>query len=123
MVAEAGKATQKCSEEQHNTHICAAFSPPSPALLQRAVEAEVAAVGMAEELGTTWCYTCGRTDATSCSASLVTAPQWGSSETGWCWRHCGGTVAAACRIAISLSRALLSLHGHKNTWLMDLQFS
>lgn len=123
VAAEAGKATQKCSEEQCKTHICTALSPPSPALLQGAVGAEVAAVGMAEELGTTWCCTCGRTDATSCSASLVTAPQWRSSETCWCWRHRGGTVAAACRIAISLSRAPPSLRRHENTWLMDLQFS
>ena len=74
-VAEASEATQKCSEEKSDTCICTAFSPPLPALLQGAAQAGRVVVGMAEELGTTWCCTCGRTDATSSSRSLVTAWQ------------------------------------------------
>lgn len=76
-VAEASEATQKCSEETYNTCICTVFSSPLPAVLQGVVHADGVVVGMAEELGTTWCCTCGRTDATSSSSSLLTARQWG----------------------------------------------
>lgn len=76
-VAGASKATQKCSEEKYNTCICTVFSPPLPALLQGAAWADGMVVGMAEELGTTLCCTCGRTDATSSSGCLLTAWQWG----------------------------------------------
>lgn len=51
---------------------------PAPAQhfchLQGAAQAGRVVLGMAEELGTTWCCTCGRTEATS--GSLVTAQPW-----------------------------------------------